>query len=283
MRIQRRRPTQAASGLALVTVILVLAALLVMVTPFLLTARNADRASAQLFDRVQAGTALDTARNHARAVLENTHSLHDTTPWFDSEEELRVTNEFAGDFMNATDDRGVMWDLTVEDLAGRIDLNSASVFAMANLLQSTARFSEVISNDMKEIPISGGTLPDSGFVWSRGEMIGYTGIEDGNLTGLIRGLGAQFDEDGNNLAGPRSSSSHGIGAAVIDQRAFGVVGWRIFDGPFRTFDSYEQLREVDELLREVDKLFDELREVDEREEDECGRTQGTGGHVRSPG
>ncbi len=254
MRIQRTRPTQAASGLALVTVILVLAALLVMVTPFLLTSRNADRASAQLFDRVQAGTALDTARNHARAVLETTHSLHDTTPWFDSEEELHVSNEFAGDFMNATDDRGVMWDLTVEDLAGRIDLNSAGVYAMANLLQSTARFSEVITDDMEELPISGGTLPESGFVWSRGEMIGYTGIEDGNLTGLIRGLGAQFDEDGNTLAGPRSSSSHGIGASVIDQRAFGVVGWRILDGPFRTFDSYEQLREVDEIVLSTDGI-----------------------------
>ena len=53
MIIQRARHTQETSGLALVTVILVLAALLVMVTPFLLTSRNADRASAQLFDRVQ--------------------------------------------------------------------------------------------------------------------------------------------------------------------------------------------------------------------------------------
>ncbi|MCH2102966.1 MAG: hypothetical protein MK297_03015 [Planctomycetes bacterium] len=248
MIIQRARHTQETSGLALVTVILVLAALLVMVTPFLLTSRNADRASAQLFDRVQAGTALDSARNHARAVLESTHSLHDSTPWFDSVEELQVTNDFAADFLNANDDRGVMWDLRVEDLAGRIDLNSAGVYAMANLLQSTARFSEVVQGDMEELPISGGTLPDQGFVWSRGELIGYTGIEDGNLTGLVRGLGAQFDEDGNSLAGPRPASSHGIGAAVIDQRSFGVVGWRIMDGPFRTFDSYEQLREVDELV-----------------------------------
>jgi len=248
MRTLNRRSPERARGLALVTVILVLAALLVMVTPFLLTARNADRASAQLFDRVQAGTALDSARNHARAVLESTHSIFDETPWFDSDDELRVTNDFASDFMDANDDRGVMWDLTVDDLAGRIDLNSAGPYVMANLLQSTARFSEPITDDHDELPISGGTLPESGVVWSRGELIGYTGLEDGNLTGLIRGLNANYDEDGDALAGPRPPSSHGIGAAVIDLRSFGVVQWRIFEGPFRTFDSYEQLREVDEVV-----------------------------------
>ena len=234
--------------MALVTVILVLAALLVMVTPFLMTARNADRSSAQLFDRVQASTALDSARNHARAVLEGTHFANDETPWYDSTDELQVSNQFAGDFLNANDDRGVMWDLTVDDLAGRIDLNSAGPYVMANLLQSTARFSIPVGGDEEELAISGGTLPESGFAWSNGELIGYGGIEDGKLVDLVRGLGARFDEDDNPLAGPKPASSHGIGAAVIDQRAFGVVGWRINAGDFRTFDSYEQLREVDDLV-----------------------------------
>ena len=132
MRLMRDAERLRQRGLALVTVILVLAALLVMVTPFLMTARNADRSSAQLFDRVQASTALDSARNHARAVLEGTHFANDETPWYDSTDELQVSNQFAGDFLNANDDRGVMWDLTVDDLAGRIDLNSAGPYVMAN-------------------------------------------------------------------------------------------------------------------------------------------------------
>ena len=132
MRTIRRRSTDGAGGLALVAVILVLAALLVMATPFLLTARNADRSSAQLFDRVQAGTALDTARTHARAILEGTHSVHDQTPWFDSIDELSVTNDFASDFMDANDDRGVMWDLTVDHLRKFCKRPCASVDGMSS-------------------------------------------------------------------------------------------------------------------------------------------------------
>ena len=52
-------------GFALLVVLLVLIALLVLAAPFLLMARNADRASTELADRAEAQLGLDAAARHA--------------------------------------------------------------------------------------------------------------------------------------------------------------------------------------------------------------------------
>ena len=104
-------------GMALMVVLLVLLALLVLCTPFLFSARDADRASTQHADRVEARLALDAAARHARHVLAQSYSSADLdrTPWSDTEEELAVDNQFDAAFLNANDPRGPMWDLEVRD------------------------------------------------------------------------------------------------------------------------------------------------------------------------
>lgn len=82
----RRRASR--RGFALVTVLLVLMALLVLCAPFLMTARNASRASTQLSDRAQARLALDAAVRHARASLGDSHPAIDLTPYWDDAEEI---------------------------------------------------------------------------------------------------------------------------------------------------------------------------------------------------
>ena len=119
--------------------LLVLLALLVLTTPFLLSARNSDRASARYADRASARIALDTAARHGRAQLGASHPSLDKTPWWDSLDEVYVDNAFDSDFLDANDARGLMWDLEVEDLSGRIDLDSASPQVIANLLGVVTR------------------------------------------------------------------------------------------------------------------------------------------------
>lgn len=238
-------------GFALVTVVLVLAALLVLVAPFLLTARNADRASSQLFDRAETRIALDSAARHARVVLERSHgSLEvDPTPDWDSREELSADNRFPEEFLDPTDPRGTTWDLEVEDLTGRIDLASAGPGVIANLLGVTGRFLAAVGPTDVELEVSpmAGLRP-SGFVLAGGELIHYGRIEDGVMSDLERGLLSQEDADGNPLPGFRPASQHAPGTPVLDQRAFALPLWRLTADGLRRPESPEQLVELDAFV-----------------------------------
>ena len=166
----------------MVAVLLVLMALFVLCAPFLLTVRNADRASVQLADRAAARIALDSAARHARARLAASHPGLDRTPTFDSMEEIEVTSRFPAGFLDASDPNGVMWDLEVEDVAGRIDLNSASPHVLANLLDGVARLSALAEAEATVFQVgSTAGFPPTGFLWigSGGalELVGYAGLE----------------------------------------------------------------------------------------------------------
>jgi len=244
MAIRARVSARDEDGFAIIIVLLVLLALLVLCTPFLLASRNADRASSELADRAAARIALDSAAKHARGALDGTYPGQDKTPYWDSLDEIKVDNRFDAQFLDANDAHGVMWDLDVGDVAGKIDLNSASPLVIANMLGSTARFADVITKDSKQLSVSstGAFLP-SGFVWSDGELIHYGKLGDGELVDFQRGvLGPATAQDWH--GGPSPPADHGNGAPVIDQRAFAPALWRTnsSDGEMRRFGALEELR-----------------------------------------
>ncbi|MCA8981235.1 MAG: hypothetical protein KDC14_14490, partial [Planctomycetes bacterium] len=239
------------AGFALLTVILVLAALLMLLTPFLVSARNTDQGSAQLYDRALTRAALETARLHVRAELERSHFGVDETAYSDSIAELTVTNRFPDDILNASDHIGVMWDVEVTDIAGMVDLSSAPPQLISNLMGTTTRFTRPVDSDADRLPIAGSAgLPPSGFVVVEGEFIRYSGIEAGELVGVERGIGANYDEEGKPLPGPRPPSSHGVGAPLVDQRAHAPVQWRldVAKGDVRPFTTPEQLEQLDDWV-----------------------------------
>ena len=234
-------------GMALMVVLLVLLALLVLCTPFLFSARDADRASTQHADRVEARLALDAAARHARHVLAQSYSSADLdrTPWSDTEEELAVDNQFDAAFLNANDPRGPMWDLEVRDTSGAIDLDSASPHVIANLLGLVARTASIVEGTNKPIPFAGGAnFAPAGFVTIDGELVRYSALEDGSVTGLTRGvLGPGEGEEWQ--GGPRAASGHGIGTNIVDQRAYAPALWRLREkGAWRPFDAPQQLADV---------------------------------------
>lgn len=236
-------------GFAIIIVLLVLLALLVMSTPFLLAARNADRSSSELADQASARLALDSAERRARAGLGVTHPSLDTTPYWDSLDEIKVDNHFDPRFLDANDPHGVMWDLDVEDVAGKIDLNSASPHVIANLLGASARFADVIGKEAKKIPMSSTTgLLVSGFVWSGGELIRYGKLDEGELKDFDRGvLGPASEKEWR--GGPAPPIDHDNGAPVLDQRAFAPAMWRLAGGgDLRRFAAMEELRQAKEFV-----------------------------------
>ncbi len=246
----------------MIAVLLVLMALFVFCAPFLLTVRNADRASVELADRATARIALEDAERHARAELSSSHLALDKTPYHDSLEELDVENRFPAGFLDPNDPTGVMWDLEVEDVAGRIDLNSASPHVIANLFGSVARLVEEVVERSEELPVNStsGFLAQ-GVVWLSAtdagrELVAYAEHDATRFQGLARGLGVKRDGDGNALAcGPQPPHDHAVGAYVIDQRAYAIPLWRMLQGTragspagspadIALFDSVEQAAEA---------------------------------------
>lgn len=243
MKTSRRSPGR--GGFALVVVLLVLLALLVLTTPFLAGARNSERASTQIADRAEARIGLDTAARHARAFLVDTYPSADLdrTPYFDDEAEIEVSNRFASDFLNASDPQGAMWDIDLEDVAGRIDLNSAGPQTFANLMNLSTRLSTVVAAEAKELPLASKVdIREGAFLWIDGELVHARKFEDTIVREFVRGvLGPPPKEPWR--GGPKAPSSHGAGTPVLDQLACAPVLWRLAtsDAGLRTFASVEEL------------------------------------------
>jgi type II secretory pathway pseudopilin PulG len=232
-------------GFALLVVLLVLIALLVLAAPFLMMARNADRASTELEDRARARLALDAAARHARVELGPSYPGADKTPYYDSLDEIRVRNEFDPAFLDPSDEKGLLWNVESRDVAGEIDLNSAPPQVFANLMGLSTRLSRAIQPEEKEVPLaSTANFEPAGVVWTGGELLRYTKIENGALVRPIRGvLGPANASEWH--GGPMTASAHDAGAPAIDQRAFAPALWRLAGGGTepRVFDSKERVRE----------------------------------------
>jgi hypothetical protein len=191
--------------------------------------------------------ALDSGLRHARASLGGSYPAFDKTPFWDSLDEIKVDNHFDTKFLDANDAHGVMWDLEVDDVAGKIDLNSAGPQVIANIIGANARFNDVIAKDAKKMPVSSSSgFLSSGFAWSGGETIRYGKLEEGELRDLTRGvMGPSTDKQW--FGGPAPPLDHDNGAPVLDQRALAPVLWRLnsSDGEVRKFGSLEELRLAD--------------------------------------
>ncbi len=247
IRRRTRRRSSRESGFALIVVLLVLLALLVLATPLLLSARGADQASSRLADRTDARIALDTASRHARAVLADTYGSVDAdrTPYFDGLDEVRVDNTFPGDFLDARDTGGAMWSVDSRDVAGLIDLDSASPHVLANMMGLTSRLGVVLEAGAKEIPFApNANFEPQGFLWIEGELILVKKVVDSVAVDFTRGVFGP-NEGGEWRGGPTPAVSHGIGAPVLDQRALAPALWRLVstDEEPRTWDSIERLPE----------------------------------------
>jgi len=236
MRTLPRPAGRPRAGFALIIVLLVLLALLVLCAPFLLGARNADRSSSELADRVDANLTLDAAARHARAVLAESHPASDRTPYFDDQAELHVADRFPEGFLRANDEHGEMWRAEARDVSGKIDLDSAPPQVFANLLGMSTRLSRPIKPDDKELPVTAlAGFEEKGMLWCEGELIHYGKLGEAGFEDFTRGVGSTNEEW---VGGPKPPSTHPAGAPMLDQRAFAVPLWRAGgpEGSFRELD-----------------------------------------------
>ncbi|MFT5289290.1 MAG: hypothetical protein ACI82F_001351, partial [Planctomycetota bacterium] len=240
----QRRGTQ--RGFALVAVLLVLMALFLLTTPFLFTTTSANRSSVSRADQARVALALDTASRHARAELANSHGSLDSTPWYDSLEELAVGTDFPEELYNPQDPEGVQWDLEATDISGLVDLNSAPTQVFGNLLGTSSTLAQALEKDGSSLRLTNvAGLEPTGFVWLGPELMSYSGIEGKTLTGVKRGDEAIPDYYGDPV--PRSFE---LGRAVLDQRTNALVLWRLgaTDGDLRAYDGFDQIADAEQFV-----------------------------------
>ncbi|MEZ5978140.1 MAG: hypothetical protein R3F34_07985 [Planctomycetota bacterium] len=214
-------------GIALLVVLLTLLALFALCAPFLWLATSVDEASNRLADRTRTRLALEEAARHARYQLAASHPSIDATRDFDSLAEFDAPFEFGEGFFDRLDEGGVMWDHSVEDLAGRVDLSSASPQLVANLLGVATYVTQAVSEDGEEIQVGDASgFPDAGYLYIDGEYIAYDRRDGNRFVELTRGL---FN-NGTNACGPRPASSHDSGATVLGMQAVVFAQWRMARG-----------------------------------------------------
>lgn len=221
----KARHPQDQGGYAMLAVLLVLLSILFVLAPFLATVGNADATASRRSDEAAANLALDNAARLGKARLAATHRAWDATPYSDSAAELDVRNDLESAF---ADMNGTRWDLDVEDLAGRVDLDSAPPVMVANLLGLTTRLSEFMAEaDTKLVVASTAGFPERGVVWVAGELIRYEKLTPNSFEELTRGLGSELDDEGAVLPGPLPPVDAPAGTVVVDQRALALAQWRI--------------------------------------------------------
>ncbi|MEO0651180.1 MAG: hypothetical protein AAFZ65_10940, partial [Planctomycetota bacterium] len=212
------------SGFALLTVLLVLLALLILCTPFLWTASNADRTSARLAADAQAELALDTALRHARHELGRSNAGIDPTRFSDSLEELSPRPELAEVRPNHDDPNGLMWSYETRDHSGLIDFDSAPPQVFANLLGQSTFLLERVDEGAGTLRTTGGPgFRGRGVLAVNGEYVRYGRIDGGQFTELERGFLGDEEQE----CGPWPASGHGFGSPVLGMDAWTVGYWRL--------------------------------------------------------
>ncbi|MGE4632551.1 MAG: hypothetical protein AAEJ47_05895, partial [Planctomycetota bacterium] len=256
-------------GMALLMVILVLAALAAIGTPFVISMRLQEQGAARSIAEQRARLGARSARDHAVSTLFDTHHSRERETWqpgstapdlVDDLDELAIhfpssfsSNALGGEGPRTLTVRGngnLILDSRVEDEQGKINLNTAMPNLIGNLLAGS-HLSESIAYDqeIEALPLDDTSSfptdddPDTidgvvvilNPVFFTVEAISYTGKTDKALTGIFRG---QY------LSG---TWSHVEGWPVFDLRGLKVFLHRLAnlsDGHIATFRTPLGIRQI---------------------------------------
>jgi type II secretory pathway component PulK len=240
-------------GVALITVIVVLMALVIIATPFSVSMRNHNESATDLLSRTRARSECEALRNLALEQLKQTHPVFDTlSPHADQAKEWDVKPDELPLGFSTRDPKGKIWSLRIDDLQGRINLNSASIYLIANLLGLRTHLSEDMDQGTTSIEVvKTEGFPQEGLLWLDGEgMIYGTKGDDG-----FEDLDREFELP--NLPHNRRGF-HPSGAEVLDFRAFllATYCYKWLPGRLSTFPTVESMRNIasfgEMALRRID-------------------------------
>ncbi len=238
------------SGIALISVIAVLMALILIATPFALSMRGQYETAVYDSASIKATLLAESAVVFAKGHLRGSCQPHDDTPEYDDLEEFEVELDELRDLLLEDDKQGSKSLLSVQvwDEQARISVNSASPDLLGNIFGLRTSLSTELGAEDIEIAVEDASLfdPDGGYVYINGEMIGYGSIGGAGLAGCERGA----NPDGFVYGDARS---HSAGSSVIDGRIIRLIEGRL-SASGRTYAPYRALSEMKRLC-EIGELF----------------------------
>lgn len=228
--------------MAIVTVVVLLAALMLIAAPFALSMRRMESGALFAADQEAARAGALAALAAAERHLEDTHPHFDiTTPHVDTLGELApddLGERFAGQLDR--NPRGAVRSVRVEDEQGKVHLPTASVFLLGNLFGGrTTLIADAGELDDRLDVVSTAGFPPSGLLWVGHELVEYSAREP---TGFAETRRGQVDAS---LPTSRARS-HRRGADVFDLRVAALAqhGWRHRPGVFDVFRRVDAIKDV---------------------------------------
>lgn len=262
-------------GAALLLVIAVIIALVAIATPFALSMRLHERSARSYAARARARRLAGGARNIAVRTAMDSHASREradpTDPNADDVDTIAEFEPEPQDFTGLTtmtfnDPRGEMYRVEVKDEQGKLDLNTASPFAIAGLLGMTNLTAGVRYEEQNELPVQstldfysdGNPATIDGVLRVGGEYIAYRHTTETAFQGLIRGLYLSRPmklDDGAEGNDTEDKVHFKEGTLVCDARAWKIAGhpfWSVLgtvrDGrlnDFRTLSSIKTIADWD--------------------------------------
>jgi len=229
-------------GIAIVMVLLLLAGLIALATPFVISMMLHERSAASDVHAAQSRAGAEAAIDHGIATLVRRAQPKAQKFPILGPKDLAVRMDFNGNdlVVNLKDPSGLLWTAHIEDEQGKVNLNSAPPALLGNLLASSTLSEKaqqgdtVLLLDDKNAFPAGGDGDVSGFVFlGRDTPIPFIGCNGNELT----------------LAQPLE---HGFakGTLVYDGRAYFITRYVLGPGSAkeRPFRSIYELKSVTESL-----------------------------------
>ena len=228
-------------GMALLAVLFALTLLMMLALPFAVSMNVGADAAMRDVETTAVQQASASVREMLLADAALSHPSLDPTPGYDGLEEFPSRVDVPAAFAPLTDQGRVLLGGEVIDQQRFLALDGASPLLFANVLGLSARLAEDLAPGAEVLQLDDASqLPESGVVWSQGELIRYGGKRDNALVQLERGLLAgQGYADGKQPIGSTS--------LVLDYRCVLAAAWPFQSaGPQRR--TRQPYRAVGELL-----------------------------------
>ncbi|MEW6743689.1 MAG: hypothetical protein AB1486_13110 [Planctomycetota bacterium] len=215
-------PFERCRGVALILTLIILGALLALAVPFSWSMRNHREAAEVSLGRSQVEADVRATIDLVHATLGRSHPELDETPYWDDEREL--TADVAElrrlfDLQGGESATQKIWSARTRDVSGLVDLNSASIYLLGNLLGLSAVLTAAVGEEVKteEIALSDASLfPESGILWADGELIGYASRSGNRLREITRAMTTAIFAPPE----PPAPSKHRAGSVVVDYRVW---------------------------------------------------------------
>ncbi|MEZ6183863.1 MAG: hypothetical protein R3F62_02510 [Planctomycetota bacterium] len=261
-------------GAALILVVVVIAALLAIAAPFVISMRLHERSARGFSADVQARHQAEAARNLAVNTLLETHPDEERR-FRESNSDMLSDPEGLDDFdevqlaaelvppsgvgpLEVADERGRMAAVEVADVRGRIDLNASTPEPLANLMGCTVTTAALSYSDTKRLEVEDTSAfftdydPETidGFIRvGEAEFMAYRDTTPTSFEGLTRGAWFSYSPEPENQDVQKEFIP--VGSLVQDGRGFKVAAdalWRYLGtnrhGELGRFSSPAAVRQI---------------------------------------